>query len=320
MLENKPKVIVIGGPTASGKSALAVELAVYFNGEVINADSMQVYRGMNIGTAKPTVEERKGVRHHLIDVVDPNEEFNAAIYRSLAAKAVEKIASRGKIPFIVGGTGLYVKTLLGGLLKCPPSDRDLRRELQRQYDERGASFLYGELRRVDPPAALKIHPHDRVRITRALEIIHLTRKPLSSLTREHGFRNGSFRALKICLKVDREQLYHRINDRSLVMIDRGLVQETETLLKKGYSAELKPMKSLGYRHIIKFLQGEWALDQAIARLQRDTRRYAKRQLTWFRADREFSWLRPEEGPKISNLIKEFLKKDMDPVTDSRSSA
>jgi tRNA dimethylallyltransferase len=310
MFEDKPKVVIIGGPTASGKSALAVELAFRFNGEIINADSMQVYRGMDIGTAKPTAEERKGIPHHLIDVVDPDEEFNAAVYRSLAVPAIREIASQGKVPFIIGGTGLYIKTLLGGLIKCPPSDLDLRRELQRQYEEKGAAFLHKELRRIDPAAALNIHPNDRVRIIRALEIIHLTGKRLSALTSDHGFSDRPFQALKICLKVDREQLYQRINNRSLAMIEKGLIQETEALVKKGYSPELKSMKSLGYRHIIKFLEGEWDLDRAIACLQRDTRRYAKRQLTWFRADPKFYWMRPEEKGKVWDLIAGFLKEDL----------
>jgi len=309
MKENKPKVVVIAGPTASGKSALAIRLAILMKGEIISADSMQVYRGMDIGTAKPTLQERKRVPHHLIDVVDPDEEFNAALYRSLAVPAVNEIVSKGKVPFIVGGTGLYIRTLLGGLLECPPSDPDLRQELQRLYDEKGAAFLHGELKRVDPEAAQKINPRDRVRVTRALEIIHLTKKPLSALISTHGFRNRPFQSLKICLKWDRERLYDRINRRSSEMTEKGLIEETEALLKRGYSPELKPMKSLGYRHAVKYLMGEWDRDKTIATLQRDTRRYAKRQLTWFRGDSEFYWLRPEEEEKIVALIKDFLKKD-----------
>ncbi|MBW1999862.1 MAG: tRNA (adenosine(37)-N6)-dimethylallyltransferase MiaA, partial [Deltaproteobacteria bacterium] len=253
MKENKPKVVVIAGPTASGKSALAVWLATLLNGEIISADSMQVYRGMDIGTAKPTLQERRGVPHHLIDVVDPDEEFNAALYRSLAVTAVDEIVSRGKVAFIVGGTGLYIKTLLGGLLECQPSDPALRQDLQRLYDEKGAAFLHGELKRVDPEAAQRIHPHDKVRITRALEIIYLTKKPLSALISTHGFRNRPFQALKICLKWDRERLYDLINRRSSEMIEKGLIEETEALLKRGYSPELRPMKSLGYRHALKYI-------------------------------------------------------------------
>lgn len=304
-------MVVIGGPTASGKSALAVSLARDFGGEIINADSMQVYRGMDIGTAKPTAEERQGIPHHLIDVVDPDEEFNAAVYRSLAVETIKAVWSRGKVPLIVGGTGLYIKTLLGGLVKFPPSDPDLRRELEREYEEKGASFLHGELMRMDPVSALKIHPNDRVRITRALEIIRLTGKPLSALTSTHGFRESPFKALKICLKVDREALYHRINSRGLGMIKKGLVEETRALLKEGYSPELKSMKSLGYRHVIKFLEGEWDLDRALTRLQRDTRRYAKRQLTWFRRDPEFCWMRPEEEGKVRDLVAGFLSRDLE---------
>ena len=279
MTNDKPKVIVITGPTASGKSRLAVELALHVGGEIVNADSMQVYRGMDVGTAKPTMAERRGVPHHLLDVVNPDEDFDAAKYRSLAIPRLKDMASRGKVPFVVGGTGLYIKILLGGLLDCPPADLRLREELGRTWKAQGAEFLYEKLKKLDPESALKIHPHDRVRIIRALEIIHLTRQRPSSLIQRHGFRDHVFEALKICIKMNRKQLYERINQRSQKMIEGGLVEETERLLKQGYSPELKPMKSLGYKHVVKYLKGACTLDETTCELQRDTRRYAKRQLT-----------------------------------------
>lgn len=305
MTNDKPKVIVITGPTASGKSSLAVELALRVGGEIVNSDSMQVYRGMDVGTAKPTMAERRGVPHHLLDVVNPDEDFDAAKYRSLAIPLLQDMVSRGKAPFVVGGTGLYIKILLGGILECPPVDLGLREELGRTWKEKGAEFLYEKLKMVDPESALKIHPHDRVRIIRALEIIHLTQQRPSSLIQRHGFRDNAFEALKICIEMNRKELYERINHRSLKMIEGGLVEETERLLKQGYSPELKPMKSLGYRHVVKYLKGACALDETRVELQRDTRRYAKRQLTWFGADPEMVWVKPQDIDAITRKIKVF---------------
>jgi tRNA dimethylallyltransferase len=305
MTNNKPKVIVITGPTASGKSSLAVELALYLGGEIVNADSMQVYRGMDVGTAKPSIAQRRGIAHHLIDVVNPDQDFDAARYRALAVPQLQDLASRGILSFVVGGTGLYIKALLGGLLDCPPADSGLRKELGRVWDEKGPEVLYEELKTLDPESALRIHPHDRVRIVRALEIFHLTQQPPSSLVRRHGFRDNAFESLKICMEMDRKELYGRINQRSLAMIEAGLVSETEGLLKKGYSPDLKPMKALGYRHVVKFLEGAWTLDETTYELQRDTRRYAKRQLSWFGADPEMVWIKPKDIDGILKKIRAF---------------
>lgn len=306
MTEKALKLVVIAGPTASGKSSLAVELALHFDGEIVNADSMQVYRGMDVGTAKLEPSERRGVLHHLMDVVDPDEEFNASIFRSLAMPLVRDIESRQKICFVVGGTGLYIKVLLGGLLRCPPVDVKLRKTLHREYEEKGSLFLHGRLSELDPVSASRIHPNDKVRILRALEVIYLTRGRLSSMIQDHGFKEKPFHALKICLQMDREQLYHRINERCLHMIENGLIRETAELLNKGYSPGLKTMKSLGYRHAIQYLEGVWDLDRAIHQLQIDTRRYAKRQMTWFRADSEWVWLDPEDKDQVAEKIEGFF--------------
>jgi tRNA dimethylallyltransferase len=306
MTDDRPKLIVITGPTASGKSSLAIELAHLFGGEIVNADSMQVYRHMNVGTAKPSIIERRGIPHHLMDVVEPDEDFNAAIYRSFAEPLLREIEERQKICFVVGGTGLYIKSLLGGLLKCPPTDHELRKKLFHECEEYGSFFLHERLKVLDPESALRIHPHDKVRILRALEIINLTNKPLSSLIRKHGFKDRPYRALKICLQMDRDQLYRRINERTLAMIEEGLVMETEVLLRKGYSPDLKPMKTLGYRHIVQFLEGESGLDETIRQIQRDTRRYAKRQLTWFKSDHEMVWAEPQRRDIIVKNIQDFI--------------
>lgn len=304
--DHTKKLIIITGPTASGKSSLAVDLALHFGGEIVNADSMQVYRRMDVGTAKLTMAERRGIPHHLIDVVDPDEAFNAGIYRDLSLAAIEQIQSRRKVCFVVGGTGLYIRTLLGGLIHCPPSDPSLREALRREVETRGPAYLHRRLEGLDPESARRIHPHDKLRIMRALEIFELTKKPLSELAQRHGFRNRSFQPLKFCLQWGREDLYHRIDERCRLMIDNGLAQETSALLESGYSADLKPMKSLGYRHMVKYLEGSWGMDETIGRLQRDTRRYAKRQLTWFRADPQLAWTDPGKMEEMVVRIESFL--------------
>ncbi|RJR38404.1 MAG: tRNA (adenosine(37)-N6)-dimethylallyltransferase MiaA [Desulfobacteraceae bacterium] len=305
-MEEKPKIIVIAGPTASGKTSLAIELALAIGGEIVNADSMQVYRGMDVGTAKPDSHERSSVPHHLMDVVDPDEDFNAALYRSLALPVIRGILSRGRVPFVVGGTGLYIRVLLGGVVPSPPIDPKLRRGLQDEIARKGPASFHERLKELDPESARRIHPHDRVRILRALEIIYLSKKRLSALVENHRFKDNPFNALKICLQIEREQLYHRINERCVRMIESGLAAETASLLKKGYSPALKSMTGLGYRHMVGVLEGRWDMDAALRKLQSETRRYAKRQMTWFRADPENIWVRPGDVEGISRRIREFL--------------
>ena len=305
-MNSLPRIIVIAGPTASGKTSLSVKLAKIFNAEIISADSMQVYRWMNIGTAKPTEEERNGVPHHLLDVVDPDEPFNAARYRSLAHSAATEVISRGKRCLVVGGTGLYIKSLLQGLFDCPPGSKKLRQSLEREWDLEGEAVLYNRLVALDPERAENIHPHDRMRILRALEIIELTRKRPSELFNEHRFGERPFNALKFCLHFERERLYQRIDERALQMIERGLVKETEELLRKGYNADLKPMQAIGYRQAVRFLKHEYTLDQAVSSLQRETRRYAKRQITWFRKDPEYVWLDPGNFDAFVERIELFI--------------
>lgn len=309
MQHAQSKVIIVAGPTASGKTALAVALARRFDGEVINADSMQVYRGMDIGTAKPSLSERGGVPHHLMDVVDPDEPFNAAIFRSLALPLVHDIVRRGKVCLVVGGTGLYIRSLLGGLMPVPPSDPAVRDALIAEWKSGGLDRLHARLEQLDPEAAAKIHPHDALRITRALEIVALTRQKASALSRAHGFGDRTLRALKIGLDVPRPALYERIDVRSLSMIRSGLVEETQELIRRGFSRDLKPMQAIGYRHALGLLDGRWTMDEAAALLQRDTRRYAKRQLTWFKADPEMQWIAPEAWDTVLAAVRMFLEAD-----------
>ncbi len=306
MAEDSPKLIIISGPTCSGKSVLAVELALTLGGEIINADSMQVYRGMDIGTAKLPSSERKGIAHHLIDIVNPDQEFNAALFLVHAIPIIKDLHSK-KIPIIVvGGTGLYVRTLVGGLFNCPPSDLELRQNLWEECEKKGPSFLYQKLSRLDRKAADSIHPMDKIRIIRALEVIHLTGYQFSELTRKHSFSDKRFSTLNLCLNVDRQVLYNRINRRTISMIDSGLINEVEVLLQMGYNSKNKSMQAIGYRHIIGYLKGRWDLDEATRLIQRDTRRYAKRQLTWFRADPDIIWMNPDSKPDIINKVMTFM--------------
>jgi tRNA dimethylallyltransferase len=300
------KIIIITGPTATGKSGLAVKLALELDGEIVNCDSMQVYRGMDIGTAKPDIKEMMGIPHYLLDIVNPDEEFNASLYRKYAVPVLKEILSRKRVCLVVGGTGLYIKSLLGGLFECPQSDPTIRARLLDEYDMRGKDVLYERLKKFDPVSASTIHPNDRVRITRAIEVYELTGMPFSKMVSGHLFGESEFLPFKICLFHEREILYERINMRSIKMFESGLVEETERLLNKGYSPELKPLKSIGYRHTIEYLNGRVGYDESVELLKQDTRRYAKRQLTWFRADPEMQWFSPDNTIDIIQKIKDFI--------------
>jgi tRNA dimethylallyltransferase len=298
--------IVIAGPTASGKTGFAVALATALSGEIVNADAMQVYRGMDVGTAKPDEAEKKGIAHHLLDVVDPDQPFNAAMYRRMALPVMADILSRGKTCFVVGGTGLYIRALLGGLMDTPPSDPDLRATLRAECEALGPSRLHERLAHFDPVYARQIHPNDRVRIIRGLEIIALTGQSPALLMKRHRFGDRALRSLRLCLDVDRETLYDRINRRADAMVEKGLIQETRGLLDRGYPSDLKPMKAIGYRHMVRYLKGDWPLEEAVLKLKRDTRRYAKRQLTWLRSESDAVWIAPDETERALGKIRGFL--------------
>ncbi len=306
MTDRLPKVVVIGGPTGCGKTVYGVMLAERLGAEIVNADSMQVYRGMDIGTAKPTEDEKKGIPHHLLDIVNPDEEFNAARYRSEAIPIIREIYHRGRACLVVGGTGLYIKGLLGGLFKVPSADRSLREGLHREIMELGPQILHQRLAIIDPDAARGIHPNDRVRIIRALELFSLTGRRPSELARDHGFKDRDVQGLVLCLTMDRKDLYERIGRRTDKMILGGLREETELLLKCGYSPELKPMKALGYRHITAHLLKGMPLHDAVEQMKTDTRRYAKRQITWFKSDPSVHWIRADDIAHAFNIIKGFL--------------
>ncbi len=303
----KPQLLIILGPTGVGKSEAAFWIALEAGGEIINADSQQVYRYMDIGTAKPGLEQRKRVAHHLIDIINPDDEFNVALFRQMALNIAQEIWSRGKKVIVCGGTGLYIRSLLHGLFIGPSKNPAVRSRLEKEAQEKGLDRLYERLRHMDPEATNRIHPHDRQRIIRALEVFEVTGKPMSQWQKEHGFKESPFDALKIGLNRDREELYALIDRRCDEMIAHGLVEEVRGLLEKGYSPSLNSMKSVGYRHIGLYLSGKMSLESALSLMKRDTRRLAKRQLTWFRADKEIRWFHPEEKrDKVLEAVKSFL--------------
>lgn len=305
-LETLPPLIVICGPTAAGKTALALELAERYPVEVISADSRQVYRLMNIGTAKPSAAEQALVPHHLLDVVWPDEAFDAACFAQLAGAAIGGVLARGRLPLLVGGTGLYIRALTEGLADVPPADPQVRAELQAYAESAGAEALHRRLAGVDAQAAAALHRNDRVRVIRALEVFTLTGQPLSTWQREHGFRTRPYRLLKLGLELERSTLYARIDRRAEAMFAGGLVEETEALLKAGYPAELKSLQTIGYREAVRLLRGVVSPGAALMELQQATRRYAKRQLTWFRADPQMIWVDSlRESDRIQMLIDQF---------------
>jgi tRNA dimethylallyltransferase len=298
-------VIVVAGPTASGKTDFALQLAQHYPIEVISADSRQVYRYMDIGTAKASQQEQQLVVHHLLDIVDPDNDFSVADYTELAHKAIAEVVSRGKIPVVVGGTGLYVRAVTDGLIDAPSEDAALRAELLAQ-EQQCSGCLYQRLLDVDNTLALALHPNDITRIVRGLEVYLQTGTQLSQLQHQHGFKEQRYRTLKFAIAMDRAQLYERINHRVEIMLADGLLAEVQNLLDRGYDPQLKALRTIGYRQIIAHLRDGLSLDEAVAWIQLDSRRYAKRQLTWFRKDKTINWVDyPVEFGNIAKWIDEF---------------
>jgi tRNA dimethylallyltransferase len=300
------KIITICGPTGIGKTGFAIALARKFNGEIIGADSMQIYKHMDIGTAKPDSHELQLAPHHLVDFLDPKAEFDAGQYASLAGKTIESLYNNDKLPIIAGGTGLYIRALLHGLFRAQPVCEKTLADLTRIQKEKGNLFLYEQLKHQDPVAAQKIHPNDSFRLIRALEVFKTTGQPISAKQKAHDFKESKYQSLTIGLHMDRKKLYERINQRVDIMISQGLLNEVNLLVEKGYSLDLKPMQSIGYRHMGMFLNGEVDFDEAVRLLKRDTRRYAKRQFTWFNKEPDLIWLEPSQTDKAFDLIKDFL--------------
>ncbi len=282
-------------------------MAQVFSGEIISADSMQLYQQMDIGTAKPTLAEQSAVRHHLIDVIHPKAPCDAAAYAAMAQSKIEELVKRFVLPFVVGGTGLYIKALLHGLSRARPADPEVLTYLKQEAEEKGALFVHQRLHAVDPVSAAKIHPKDVFRIIRALEIYLKTGSPMSAYQSAHGFAQSRYQPLKIGLYMDRNSLYERIDKRVDEMLAAGLLAEVKQLLEQGCTPDLKSMQSIGYRHLTAYLLGRTNWEEALVQLKRDSRRYAKRQLTWFRADPDIKWYQPGQTEELRKEIELFLK-------------
>ena len=303
----KGALIAIVGPTAVGKSELGLRLAEEFGGEIVSADSRQIYRGLDIGTAKPTAEERRRVPHHLLDVVDPDEVLTLAQYQELAYAAIDDILARSKVPFLVGGTGLYIKAAVEGwsIPRVPPNEK-LREELYRLAELEGPEALHARLWEVDPAAAARIDPRNVRRVVRALEVYAETGRPISELQRRSP---PPYRTLQIGLTMEREELYRRIDARVERMIERGLVEEVRGLIERGYGLDLPAMSGLGYREIGLYLKGEIGLEEAIRLIKRNTRRFVRHQYNWFRLDDpDIHWFDALNEPydQIRRLVASFL--------------
>ena len=304
----KGKIVVICGPTGIGKTGFAVKLARQFNGQIISADSMQIYRRLDVGTAKPTKEEQALAPHHMIDIIEPDMDYDANKFSKEGRTKIDQLLKKNILPFVVGGTGFYIKALLQGLFKPVKANFEVRAQLKRELESKGAKALHDRLKKYDPKAALDLHPNDTYRVIRALEIYLISGQPITKLQSRHGFEENYYQALKIGLQMDRDLLYKRINQRVDQMIKDGFLDEVKTLLQKGYKRDLKSMQSIGYRHLIAFIDKRLSWEETVATLKRDTRRYAKRQLTWFKADKQIIRLRPQDITKAERLVRELMAK------------
>lgn len=305
----KQKLIVVAGPTASGKTRLAIDIAKSVNGEIVNADSMQIYKYMNIGSAKPTLEEQSEAKHHLIDFLEPDEEFSVADYTELAHKVIAEIASRGKIPIMCGGTGLYINSVVNDITFGEiETDYKLREELNELAKQHGSQYLLDILKEFDPVSAQRLHPGNLRRIVRAIEFYRTTGIPISEHQEMTKQKESRYEPLMLCVKWDREVLYDRINKRVDIMMNDGLLDEVKQLMEMGYTKELNSMKGIGYKEIIDYFEGNMNLEDTVNLIKQSSRRYAKRQLTWFRRDKRIHWLDANEDflAEGIQLCKEFI--------------
>ncbi|NQT46815.1 MAG: tRNA (adenosine(37)-N6)-dimethylallyltransferase MiaA [Candidatus Omnitrophica bacterium] len=300
----KEKVVFVIGPTAVGKTEVSVKLAEEFSGEIISCDSMQVYKGMEISSQAPSITEQRKIPHHLIGILSPTEEYSVADFRERAQAIIDEIHKRKKIPFVIGGSGLYIKALLDGLCSAPSADWRIRRRLQRDVEAQGEGALFERLKDVDPETALKVHPNDTRRIIRALEVYELTRLPLSKHKEKTEGIFEKYDIRLIGLGMPRPKLYKRIEERVEEMFGKGLAEEVARL--KSIKLSLTARSALGYKEITGFLEGEYDLERAKYLLKRNTRRFAKRQLGWFRPDKRITWIEAD-GPEVLELTKSVIK-------------
>ncbi|PID78025.1 MAG: tRNA (adenosine(37)-N6)-dimethylallyltransferase MiaA [Deltaproteobacteria bacterium] len=306
--KNLPGIIIICGPTGIGKTALTTSLYKKFPSVIISADSVSVYKYMDIGSAKPTKEENKKYPHNLIDICLPDEDFDAGKFLDLAEQIIYQAHNEKKTTIISGGTGLYIKTLTNGIFRNKPADKKILTSLYEKEKNFGRGYLYGELKKIDPEASKKIHKNDIFRLARAVECYISTGTKISTLQKnQRNSRKEKFKFLKIGLSMERKNLYKRIEKRVDIMIKQGLVKEVEALREMGYNTNLKSMNSIGYKQINMYLDNKIQLEEAIGLIKRDSRRYAKRQMTWFNAQKDIAWISPDDIEGASRLIEAFLK-------------
>lgn len=300
-------LVIIAGPTAVGKSDFAIELAKRINGEIISADSMQVYKGMDIGSAKVMPDEMQGIKHYLIDILDPKDEFSVAVFKDYAQKAIKEITDNGKIPIVAGGTGFYIQALLYDIdfSESIGENPEYRSFLLKEYDEKGADYLFDKLREVDPETAGIIHKNDEKRVVRALEFYHETGKPISVHNKEQYDKKSDYNFAYFVLNDYRETIYKKIDTRVDIMAEKGLVSEVERLKAEGMTITDVSMQGLGYKEILLYLNGEISLDEAIYRIKRDSRHFAKRQITWFKRERDVIWLNKYEFDYDADKLLEY---------------
>lgn len=305
---NKKPLIILTGPTSVGKTALSIKLARAVDGEIISADSMQVYKYMDIGTAKITRDEMDGVPHYLIDEFEPHEDFNVFIFKQYAKRYIEQIHQRNKTPILTGGTGFYIQAVLYDIdFDESETDIEFRNELEQIASIKGSQYIHFLLKTVDPESAEAIHPHNIKRVIRALEYIRLTGKPISAHNREQRQKESPYAYKYFVLNTDREKLYENINKRVDIMIEKGLVEEVKRLMDMGYTKDMVSMQGLGYKEIIEYLEGNRTLDEAIEIIKRDTRHYAKRQITWFKREKDVIWIDKDSYSNDEEIINYMLK-------------
>lgn len=303
----KKPLIILTGPTAVGKTKLSIELAKAVNGEIISADSMQVYKHMDIGSAKIKKEEMCGVPHHLIDVLEPDEEFHVVRFQEMAKQAMEEIYAKGKVPILAGGTGFYIQAVVKDIDFSKETEKSpVREELEKLAEEKGYEYLHERLQQVDPKSAEKIHANNVKRVIRALEYFELTGKPISLHNEEEAAKESPYNVAYFVLNDVRERLYERIDARVDAMLQEGLVEEVSGLAKKGYTKDMVSMQGLGYKEILSYLDGSYTLDEAVYILKRDTRHFAKRQLTWFKREKDVIWVNKQDFHYEENEILNYI--------------
>ena len=305
-MEIDKKIVVVAGSTGSGKSEVAISLAKELNGELICSDSMQVYRQMDVGTAKPSLHEQDLIPHHQLDLINPDQNYSAGQYARDTAKIIKKIQERGRLPILVGGTGLYYRAFMYGISKIPPVPEKLQKEITEWQKAHGTLFCHKMLQKYDPEGADLIHPNDTSRVLRSLEVVLSTGKSIFSYRLEQPFGDALYQFHAVALNWDRNDLYQRINKRTLCMLGSGWIAEVEMLLE-SYSPKLKPMQSIGYREVVQYLQNKLNWDEMVEEIQKRTRQFAKRQLTWFRREAKIEWYQPVEKDRILADIKVYLE-------------